>query len=232
MRSPRLSGAFTLILLLIMCVLVPGVALAATPAERIVAGGMPECLHIGDTAEALVAFESENTGSAIEFSVRSEIGAVRASPDHVQVQGTPAAVTLWGNVFGEDSVTLSAPARPDLAPITAKISILPSIEPPRGVAAYPSEVTLPAFEGVEESGPYRIVVLTWWAKIGAKAYGIQVFDGERREIIRSIVSGGYSSFLAHVKPGGSYIWQIKAQIGTCAGGELWTPYSPLVPFDA
>jgi hypothetical protein len=209
-----------------------GGALAVPQAERIVAGGIPECLHIGDTAEALVALESETAKGEIEFSVQSESGAVRASPDLVSARNTAAAVIFRGNVFGNDNITLSIPDRPDLAPVTTKISILPSIEPPRGIAAYPSVITLPADEGIAGSEPYSIVVLTWWAKIGAKMYAIQIFDGAHKELIRSVVSERNNSYVAYVKPGKNYAWQIRALIDTCSSGEIWTPYSILAPFDA
>ena len=206
----------------------------------VAAKGIPECLYVGQTVEARVWPEPAVKGDAFDLTVQTDSGKVSATPARAKNRAAPVSIAIRGEKVGRERMVIRAPGRPYVAPLTAFIRIVPSIEPPR-------ELTTQVTDNVSRIGRYaemwmaydqewaiaREVVLGWQSKDGVGTFVISLFTSQQTPFGSSFhVSGSDNSYVARVPPGASYYWRIKAFFGNCEGDAILTPESPFVPFDA
>jgi len=207
---------------------------AAQASERVIAENVPECQHVGDEIEALALIDAGKAGNEYGLAVSSETRNVNVTSELEKGHGAPTAVMFRGEKFGEDIVTLSVPDRPDITPFTATIRVLPSFDPPQGLTTHPTE----NFSHIDPDADHdpsralREIIFRWRHKDGVKVYGIHSFNSQKRETHVFIAPDGKNSALEKAGPGQSHFWSMQAKIDTCAGVEVWTPSSPLIPFDS
>ena len=205
---------------------------AAREPERIIAKSIPECLHIGDVVEALVLVDAGEAGDKFDLAISAENNLVSATPELSKDLSEPIAVIFRGEKFGEDRVSLHVPGRPDIAPLITKIRVLPSFEPPQGLTTHPTTILSYSEPDPEGSPLEREIILRWWPKIGVQAFGIDMFSDRRRQASGTLEFADTNSAKQWALPGERHYWSIHAKIDTCTGGEVWTPSSPLIPFDS
>jgi hypothetical protein len=209
--------------------------------QRLVAEGIPECLHVGERVEARIWRKNAQKGEAFNLTVHTDSGEVSVTPERINSRDATVTVTFRGEKFGRERVVIRAPERADVAPLTAFINVLPSIGPPRGLS---TQVT----DRKSRVNPYkndwywndnrRIVpaseiILGWQKKNGVDLYYIELFDFRKTPVERPFaIPGTKNSYAVRVVPGKRYYWLIYARIDLCGGGRELTPKSALIPFDA
>ena len=208
---------------------------------RIGAEGIPKCLHVGEAAEVRIWPELEAKGDAFDFTLSTDNGEVSVTPARVNSHDTSARILFRGEKFGRERVVIRAPGNPYVAPLTAFVRILPSIEPPRGLTTQVTENFLrtePDKYGEwqwREDGRRKVreVILSWQPKDGVDNYYIELFTFDKRPLGRYFkIPGSDRKFAVTVLPGERYYWKITASISFCKDVDVPRPESPLVPFDA
>ena len=206
---------------------------AALESGQIVADGVPDCLHVGDSVEVLVSVDASGRRDDFNLAVSATNGIVSATLERANGLAAPTAVIFRGERFGEDSITISVPSRPDIIPLTANIRVLPSFEPPQGLSTHPTDKFSHPVPDAENDPNilFRVIIYRWRPKEGVKDYAVATYNAERRKTEGSLFSARGNRGMAWVTPGESHFWRIRAKIDTCDGGEAWTRYSPFIPFD-
>ena len=195
---------------------------AARALERIIVEGVPECLNTGETAETQVRFIGESDPFEIAISTEhaansgAEDGALSVTPERWSSGKGPVTIRLDGEKFGRERLIIRAVDRPDIAPVTAYIRIMPKIEEATDLS---HGWTGKYATTVDDSGRTRIgreYLFTWQHRDAVEYYRFYLPLDETYMYGRSFrLPGGEDRFLVTLLPEDEFVWVLDGKAVNC-----------------
>lgn len=208
---------------------------AARALERIVVEGIPECLNTGESAKMLIrvtdGFDPFEFSLSTEHAESSggEVGALHITPRRWNSREGSATVLLRGKKYGRERLIIRAVDRPDIAPVTAYIRIMPALEE---AVDLNQSWTGKYVRVVDKAGRERIgreSLFTWRHKESVVYYNFFLPEGEGYDegpYFR--ISGNEDSFAVGLLPEDDFLWLLGGKAVDCDGeGWLGTSYTRL-----
>ena len=156
-------------------------------------------------------------------------GALNVTPERWNSSDGPATFLLGGKNLGRERLIIRAVNRPDIAPVTAYVRIMPKIEEAVDLKQRWAGKYVCVVDREGRTGIGRESLLSWRRKESVVFYSFFLPEGEDYEdgpYFR--IPGNKDSFTVGLLPENDFLWLIGGKAVDCDGeGWLNTSYMPL-----